>query len=185
MATTHTIAEVATALGVSHRTLRFYEHKGLVSPQRKGTARLYSPADVARLGQVMRLKACGASLDEIVAIQSIRDVGDALSTATAERALAEALAVRAKEGFAEASARLQSVGELIGKANWRNGKANAHLMAAGPDLYAALAEAKALIEGDAVGSDWKRGCREFLRNARAALSRARGETPNQEPTHAE
>ena len=42
------IQEVARELGVTHRTLRFYEDKGLIAPQRIGTTRVYSKREGLR-----------------------------------------------------------------------------------------------------------------------------------------
>ena len=46
------------------RTLRFYEEKGLLSPTRQGTSRLYDAADRARLKLILRGKRLGLSLEE-------------------------------------------------------------------------------------------------------------------------
>lgn len=60
------ISDVASMLGVTLRTVRFYEEKGLVSPERwPGGKRVYSPADVARLTEIVRLRACDFSLREV------------------------------------------------------------------------------------------------------------------------
>ena len=37
---TWTIAEIAQEFGVTHRTLRYYEDKGLITPERRGTRRV-------------------------------------------------------------------------------------------------------------------------------------------------
>ena len=44
-----TIRDLAKEFGVSARTLRFYEEKGLLDPARRGEQRLYSRRDRARL----------------------------------------------------------------------------------------------------------------------------------------
>ena len=43
-----TIRELAHEFGVTPRTLRFYEQKGMINPDRRGAARIYSAADRAR-----------------------------------------------------------------------------------------------------------------------------------------
>ena len=78
MASEHTIREVAANLGVSHRTLRFYEQKGLVKPQRgpspRGTEqRLYSDADVARLRQIREWVGLGFTLDQVHELLRLQD----------------------------------------------------------------------------------------------------------------
>jgi DNA-binding transcriptional MerR regulator len=60
-----TIAEMARESGVSPRALRFYEAKGLISPQHQGPARLYGRVERLRLALVLRAKALGFTLTEI------------------------------------------------------------------------------------------------------------------------
>ena len=59
------IQEVARELGVTHRTLRFYEDKGLISPQRIGTTRIYSKREMGRMRLILRGKRLGFSIREI------------------------------------------------------------------------------------------------------------------------
>jgi DNA-binding transcriptional MerR regulator len=60
-----TISDMASLYGVSLRTLRFYEDKGLIYPRRQGTARYYSPNDRIRLELILKGKRLGFSLSEI------------------------------------------------------------------------------------------------------------------------
>ena len=59
------IAELAREFNVTTRTIRFYEDKGLLSPERQGQRRVYSPRDRVRLRLIMRGKRLGFSLSEI------------------------------------------------------------------------------------------------------------------------
>lgn len=59
------IQDVATELGITTRTIRFYEDKGLLDPQRVGTMRVYSRREVARLQLILRGKRLGFSLRQI------------------------------------------------------------------------------------------------------------------------
>ena len=59
------IRDLTKELGVSARTLRFYEEKGLVAPRRNGQERRYSRRDRARLKYVLMGKAVGFSLEEV------------------------------------------------------------------------------------------------------------------------
>jgi DNA-binding transcriptional MerR regulator len=59
------IQEVAAELGVTMRTLRFYEDKGLIEPQRVGTTRIYTRREVARMRLILRGKRLGFSIREI------------------------------------------------------------------------------------------------------------------------
>lgn len=67
------IAEVAREFGVTHRTVRYYEDQGLVSPERRGTHRLFHPRDRVRLSLVLRGKRLGFALEEIRRIVDMYD----------------------------------------------------------------------------------------------------------------
>jgi DNA-binding transcriptional MerR regulator len=60
-----TIGELAREFGVTLRALRFYENKGLITPRRVGTARLYGQSDRARLKHILTGKRLGFTLGEI------------------------------------------------------------------------------------------------------------------------
>lgn len=71
------IGEVAERTGVTQRTLRFYEEKGLLKPpsRMEGGFRLYSEADVHRVEQIKRLQSLlGFSLAEIKEMIEAEDV---------------------------------------------------------------------------------------------------------------
>ena len=65
MSETWTITELAQEFDVTTRTIRFYEDKGLIAPERLKQRRIYHPRDRVRLQLVMRGKRLGFSLDEI------------------------------------------------------------------------------------------------------------------------
>lgn len=71
--TTYTISELAKEFGVTTRTMRFYEEKGLVSPRREGQKRLYTSADRVRIKLILRGKRIGMSLDECVEVIDMYD----------------------------------------------------------------------------------------------------------------
>lgn len=58
------IRELAEEFGITTRTIRFYEEKGLLSPRREGQQRFYSPSDRTKLRLILRGKRLGFSLDE-------------------------------------------------------------------------------------------------------------------------
>lgn len=90
------IGEVAERVGVTARTIRYYEELGLLGtmePREKGTHRLYAEADIARLEELIRLRnLLGLTLEEIVAVVEAEEARAALrnqwaeSTSDAERA---------------------------------------------------------------------------------------------------
>ena len=59
------IRQMCDAFDVTPRTLRFYEAKELIAPLRRGTARLYTYRDRARLKLILRGKRFGFSLEDI------------------------------------------------------------------------------------------------------------------------
>ena len=59
------ITELCREFGITLRTIRFYEDKGLLKPRRINGARVYTRRDRARLALILRSKAIGAPLSEI------------------------------------------------------------------------------------------------------------------------
>ncbi len=74
------IGEMCEAFGVTARALRFYEDEQLIAPERRGTARLYSDRDRARLTWILRGKRVGFSLSDIREMLDLYDVGDRRET---------------------------------------------------------------------------------------------------------
>jgi len=70
------IADLAREFGISTRAIRFYETKGLLSPERVGATRIFRRRDRARLILILRGKRLGFSL---------RDISDYLSLYDANR----------------------------------------------------------------------------------------------------
>ena len=73
MAKTSTIAELAREFGITTRTIRFYEDRGLITPLREGQRRVYRSRDRVRLRLIMRGKRLGFSLEEIREMIDIYD----------------------------------------------------------------------------------------------------------------
>lgn len=67
------IADLASEFGVTTRTIRFYEDKGLIAPERRGQRRVYHARDKVRLQLIMRGKRLGFSLEEIRAMIDMYD----------------------------------------------------------------------------------------------------------------
>lgn len=70
---TWTIADLASEFDVTHRTIRHYEEVGLISPERRGTTRVFHNRDRVRLALILRGKRLGFSLDEIAKIVNMYD----------------------------------------------------------------------------------------------------------------
>ena len=72
-AATWTITELARDFGVTLRTLRHYEDVGLLSPERRGTTRVFHHRDRIRLELILRGKRLGFTLPEIATIVDMYD----------------------------------------------------------------------------------------------------------------
>ena len=73
----YTIGDLAREFGVTLRTLRFYEDRGLLAPRREGTARIYDARDRARLSVILKGKQLGFTLTEIRAMLAEERPGEA------------------------------------------------------------------------------------------------------------
>ena len=76
------IGEVAELVGVTTRTIRYYEELGLLggaATRSKGAHRLYREADVARLRELVRLRdLLGLSLEELLALAEVEEARQVL-----------------------------------------------------------------------------------------------------------
>ena len=79
------IGEMARKYGVTLRTLRFYEDKGLINPKRDGSTRLYSRRDKARLKLILLGRKVGFSLRDV---KQMIDLYDPTGTNTKQLRLA-------------------------------------------------------------------------------------------------
>jgi DNA-binding transcriptional MerR regulator len=92
------------------RAVRFYEDKGLITPQRAGTTRVYSARDRARMIIILRGKRLGFSLS---AIKEYLDLYDADVTQHAQlRALLAAVARRREQLLGQRQAIDEALAEL-------------------------------------------------------------------------
>lgn len=96
MQNSYKIGEVAERLGVTVRTIRYYEEEGLVEPLRSdGGTRFYTERHVSRLRAILHLAANGFSLDVIRLIAEARegsrsgDEGSGRVTARLDELMAE------------------------------------------------------------------------------------------------
>jgi DNA-binding transcriptional MerR regulator len=70
---TWSIGELAEEFNTTLRTIRFYEDRGLLTPQRQGTARIFHDRDRVRLQLILRGKRLGFTLDEIAHVINMYD----------------------------------------------------------------------------------------------------------------
>jgi DNA-binding transcriptional MerR regulator len=64
MSQQYTISDLASEFDITTRTIRFYEEKDLLHPQRQGSKRLYNQADRVKLRLIIRGKRLGLTLEE-------------------------------------------------------------------------------------------------------------------------
>ena len=117
----HSIAEAADALGVTQRTLRFYEDKGLIQPRRVGTTRVYARREMGRMRLILRGKKLGFS---------IREIGDFLSLYETERGLegqVRHLLNRVSERLDELRHQREAIEQTIGELEVMEQEARRHL----------------------------------------------------------
>ncbi len=111
-----TIREMCDAFDVTPRTLRFYESKELLFPEREGQKRLFTRRDRGRLKLILRGKRFGFSLEEIRQLLDLYQLGDQQHTQ-----LVRAYEI-ARERLAEMQARRdelnQAISELQTQIDW-------------------------------------------------------------------
>jgi len=103
------IQEVARELGITHRTLRFYEDQGLISPRRIGTTRVYSKREMGRMRLILRGKRLGFSIREIKEFLDLYDVDPR------QRVQMEQLVVRVREKREDLEHQRKALDETIGE----------------------------------------------------------------------
>ncbi|MFT5674798.1 MAG: DNA-binding transcriptional MerR regulator [Paraglaciecola sp.] len=73
MTSIYSIGELAKALDITPRSIRFYEEQGLLTPQRNGQNRVYHKKDKVRLKLILRGKRLGFSLAETKTLFDLYD----------------------------------------------------------------------------------------------------------------
>ena len=93
------VGEVAEKLGVSPRTIKYYEELGLVRPEARssGGFRLYGEEEVRRLERILRLKGIGYSLATIQELLAVRDAAQEADKVTLLREVVGRLKERERE----------------------------------------------------------------------------------------
>jgi MerR family transcriptional regulator, copper efflux regulator len=127
----HQIGEVAEAVGLSLRTIRYYEEAGLVPPSGRsaGGFRLYDDADIDRLRLVKHMKPLELTIDEMRDLLATRDLlADPTTTPHDRDALVDRLSM-----FAElAEERCQRLRDHVLAAETISRTLRAELAAAAP-----------------------------------------------------
>lgn len=69
------IGDLAREFDLTTRTIRYYEDKKLLNPERRGQQRIYSRIDRTRLKLILRGKRLGWNLDEILEVIQLYSAG--------------------------------------------------------------------------------------------------------------
>ncbi len=101
------VGEVAERLGVSPRTIKYYEELGLVEPEARspGGFRLYGEEGVRRLERILRMKGIGYSLATIRELLTVRDAAQEADKVT----LLKGVSGRLRERERDTTARIQQM----------------------------------------------------------------------------
>jgi DNA-binding transcriptional MerR regulator len=103
------IQQISAELGITPRTLRFYEDKGLIEPRRVGTMRIYTRRETGRMQLILRGKRLGFSLREI---KQFLDLYDADPRHVAQM---KVLAARVRERIDELDQQKIALEETLGE----------------------------------------------------------------------
>ena len=103
------IREMCDAFDVTPRTLRFYEAKELLFPERQGNRRLFTKRDRGRLKLILRGKRFGFSLEEIRQLLDLYHMDDG------QEAQLSKTYVLAEQHLAQMEAQKAELEEAIGE----------------------------------------------------------------------
>ena len=127
-----TIRQMCDAFGVTPRTLRFYEARELIFPERRGQHRLYDRRDRARLTLILRGKRFGFSLEEIRQLLELYEPGG-----TNKAQIAATIAV-GRQRLADMERQYAELSEAIVELRTQLSDAEARLAAASNDMTTGL-----------------------------------------------
>lgn len=125
---TWSIAELADEFEITHRTIRHYEQLGLISPERRGTVRVFHRRDRTRLALILRGKRIGFDLEEI------RRIIDMYDETPGEAGQLVYLLDQIEERRAELERRRQDIEDSLAELDSLAQRCRADLVALRPDL---------------------------------------------------
>ena len=114
------IGDVSDKFGVTLRTLRFYEDKGLIQPKRQGVTRLYNRRDRARIKLILMGKKVGFSLREVKQLIDLYEPGG--SNMTQMKAILDKSAKQLEKMKLQRVAVDEAINELVNGMNMLAGK---------------------------------------------------------------
>jgi DNA-binding transcriptional MerR regulator len=116
------IGEIAAELGLSTRTIRYYEELGLLGDVRRrgGRRRVYGEEEVARLRFIGKLKLLGLSLEEIAELNDVHAQGST-------RGMLERLLPKLDARLDDLEHRMRELGQLRTEIQTYRGRMARHL----------------------------------------------------------
>ena len=114
------IGDVSEKFGVTLRTLRFYEDKGLIQPKRQGVTRLYNRRDRARIKLILMGKKVGFSLREVKQLIDLYEPGG--SNMAQMKAILDKSAKQLEKMKQQRAAVDEAINELVNGINLLAGK---------------------------------------------------------------
>jgi DNA-binding transcriptional MerR regulator len=106
----YTVTQLSAELGITVRTLHFYEAQGLLTPRRAGNTRVYSQRDRGRMILILRGKSLGFSIREIKEYLELYDMDPTHEVQT--KALLKAVRTRIQLLAEQQTALTQTLAEL-------------------------------------------------------------------------
>ena len=106
----YTVTQLSAELGITVRTLHFYEAQGLITPRRAGNTRVYTQRDRGRMILILRGKRLGFSIREIKEYLELYDIDPTHAQQT--RALLKAVRARIQQLAEQQAALTQTLSEL-------------------------------------------------------------------------
>jgi DNA-binding transcriptional MerR regulator len=106
----YTVTQLSAELGITVRTLHFYEAQGLLTPRRAGNTRVYSQRDRGRMILILRGKRLGFSIREIKEYLELYDMDPTHEVQT--KALLKAVRARIQLLAEQQAALTQTLAEL-------------------------------------------------------------------------
>ncbi|MCA9929428.1 MAG: MerR family transcriptional regulator [Anaerolineales bacterium] len=104
------IGELAKELNITTRTIRYYEERGLIEPERgNGRQRIYTRRERGRLKLILRAKAAGFDLEEV---KDVLEIYDIMPSDTAQRIQAQKLIDMTNRRIAEIDAKITELTKL-------------------------------------------------------------------------
>lgn len=126
----YSVTELAGNLGITPRTLRFYEDKKLLTPRRAGNVRVYTHRDRGRMILILRGKRLGFTLSEI------REWLDLYETDPGQSGQMRKLVDKARERLAALEQQRRDIDATITELTDIIGAAERHLATAGTSKQA-------------------------------------------------